>query len=150
MNYIVYNSTTGVIISTGFNRFDAPARVDGQSEEDYVSVLEAARASALTLMEEAGQTAMEGSANPASQKVRVSDGVLIQKAPDPIDYAGRNRRDRSFYLAETDFTQFADSPLTSAQKALYATYRQALRDLPSSVSTFSTAYLEASDMPVKP
>lgn len=37
----------------------------------------------------------------------------------------RNRR-----LAECDWTQLADSPLSSEDKTLWANYRQALRDLP--------------------
>ena len=36
----------------------------------------------------------------------------------------RNRR-----LSETDWTQLSDVPLTPAQKARWATYRQALRDI---------------------
>jgi len=34
-------------------------------------------------------------------------------------------------LRECDWTQFADSPLTVEQKQAWATYRQALRDLPA-------------------
>lgn len=39
----------------------------------------------------------------------------------------RNRR-----LTESDWTQSNDSPLTSDKKTEWATYRQALRDLPTS------------------
>ena len=41
----------------------------------------------------------------------------------------RHRRDA--LLAQTDWTQVNDAPLSSEQKAAYATYRQALRDLPA-------------------
>jgi hypothetical protein len=41
------------------------------------------------------------------------------------------RRLRNAFLRECDWTQFADSPLTAEQKAEWATYRQALRDLPA-------------------
>ena len=41
----------------------------------------------------------------------------------------RNRR-----LAKCDWTQGNDSPLTSDKKTEWATYRQALRDLPASSS----------------
>ena len=41
----------------------------------------------------------------------------------------RSRRGR--LLAESDWTQSADSPLTDAKKQEWATYRQALRDLPT-------------------
>lgn len=44
---------------------------------------------------------------------------------DPV----RAVRDR--LLSLSDWTQAADSPLSEAQRAAWATYRQALRDLPS-------------------
>ena len=44
----------------------------------------------------------------------------------------RNRETRNELLAASDWTQANDSPLTTAQKTKWKTYRQALRDLPSS------------------
>jgi hypothetical protein len=44
------------------------------------------------------------------------------------------RHQRDQLLAQSDWTQMADSPLTVEQKAAWAAYRQALRDLPSSVA----------------
>ena len=41
------------------------------------------------------------------------------------------RSERSRLLTFSDWTQFSDSPLTDAKKQEWATYRQALRDLPS-------------------
>ena len=41
----------------------------------------------------------------------------------------RNRR-----LQASDWTQIPDSPLTDAKKAEWATYRQALRDMPERVA----------------
>jgi hypothetical protein len=41
----------------------------------------------------------------------------------------RDKRDQ--LLAESDWTQVNDSPLSSQLKAAWATYRQALRDVPS-------------------
>ena len=41
----------------------------------------------------------------------------------------RSLRDRK--LAECDWTQIADVPLTEEQKTAWATYRQALRDVPA-------------------
>ena len=41
----------------------------------------------------------------------------------------RVRRDQ--LLTNSDWTQFADSPLSDAEKTEWATYRQALRDLPN-------------------
>lgn len=40
----------------------------------------------------------------------------------------REKRNRK--LEASDWTQFADSPLSDSKKAEWATYRQALRDLP--------------------
>lgn len=44
------------------------------------------------------------------------------------------RAERNARLAACDWTQLADAPLTDAQKADWAAYRQALRDLPSTQS----------------
>jgi len=41
---------------------------------------------------------------------------------------------RDFYLTSSDWTQMSDSPLSTAKKAEWATYRQALRDMPASNS----------------
>jgi len=46
------------------------------------------------------------------------------------------RARRLFELANSDWTQTLDAPLTAEAKAEWATYRQALRDLPS---TFANA-----------
>ena len=40
----------------------------------------------------------------------------------------REKRDRR--LAASDWTQMADSPLSDSKKAEWATYRQALREIP--------------------
>ena len=44
------------------------------------------------------------------------------------------RRDRVMLLTSSDWTQQPDSPLTDAKKTEWATYRQALRDLPANTS----------------
>jgi len=44
----------------------------------------------------------------------------------------RNRRNG--YLSDSDWTQGADAPLSDAQKAEWATYRQTLRDLPANTT----------------
>ncbi|TCP11189.1 phage tail assembly chaperone [Crenobacter luteus] len=43
--------------------------------------------------------------------------------------AERNRR-----LNECDWTQLSDAPLTAEQKAAWASYRQALRDVPEAAA----------------
>jgi len=48
-------------------------------------------------------------------------------------YELRMWRDR--LLAESDWTQMPDSPLTESQKSSWATYRQSLRDMTETYST---------------
>ena len=46
--------------------------------------------------------------------------------------AAAHRATRNELLAASDWTVLTDSPLTTAQKTKWKTYRQALRDLPAS------------------
>lgn len=46
----------------------------------------------------------------------------------------RARYHRDALLEQSDWTQMSDSPLSTAKKAEWATYRQALRDMPASNS----------------
>lgn len=48
-----------------------------------------------------------------------------------MDANSEMRRIRNILLKVSDWTQLADSPLTDSKKKLWASYRQALRDLPS-------------------
>ena len=41
------------------------------------------------------------------------------------------RKRRNELLSDSDYTQLPDSPLSDAKKQEWATYRQALRDLPT-------------------
>ena len=50
---------------------------------------------------------------------------------DPLTTLESIRNNRMYRLRSCDWTQAIDSPLTDAKKAEWATYRQALRDLPS-------------------
>lgn len=45
----------------------------------------------------------------------------------------RTRFERNRKLTASDWTQVPDSPLSAEQKAAWQTYRQALRDLPSTI-----------------
>lgn len=44
------------------------------------------------------------------------------------------RKERDNRLAQSDWTQFNDSPLDNTKKQEWATYRQALRDLPANTT----------------
>jgi hypothetical protein len=45
---------------------------------------------------------------------------------------------RSYLLQQSDWTQLPDSPLTQAQKTLWLTYRQQLRDMPETFKDATT------------
>lgn len=54
-----------------------------------------------------------------------------ETAADVASKAANLRAARDRALTACDWTQLADSPLTAEKKAEWATYRQALRDLPA-------------------
>lgn len=83
-----------------------------------------------------GESVIEGIADDSTQMI--IDGVVCDKPePEELTYeeliaiaqpeirARRNER-----LIKSDWTQFQDSPLSDNKKAEWATYRQALRDIP--------------------
>lgn len=53
---------------------------------------------------------------------------VVSQIPDSEE-AARVREERDERLAECNWTQLEDAPLTTAQKAAWADYRQALRDI---------------------
>ena len=60
---------------------------------------------------------------------------------------------RNKKLADCDWTQAADSPLSDSKKAEWKTYRPALRDLPSKTTPKflpNSPRLDESDFPTKP
>ena len=69
----------------------------------------------MTLAEEAQE---------AEIQKQTSDGVAA-------DQAKTSRSMRDALLASSDWTQAADSPLTSSTKAAWASYRAGLRNLPT-------------------
>lgn len=65
------------------------------------------------------------------------DGVELKEAPAASLEAERaisNREYRNQLLTASDWTQLPDSPLNEAQRAAWAAYRQALRDLTNHVN----------------
>lgn len=55
-------------------------------------------------------------------------------APPTQDRVAYLRHVRDLLMGLTDWTQAADSPLSEEQRAAWANYRQALRDLPQTYS----------------
>jgi hypothetical protein len=84
----------------------------------------------------------------AETTYRLEDGVIIENTAEEAaafearlaaetpeteeDYENQIRQQRNALLAKSDWTVLTDSPLTTANKTKWKTYRQALRDLPSS------------------
>ena len=67
------------------------------------------------------------------------DGTKIVVLPEPdlrtvSESYTQLRIKRNQKLAASDWSQFPDSPLDSTKKTEWATYRQALRDLPTNVT----------------
>ena len=63
------------------------------------------------------------------------EAVYITPVTPPAEEDVRTERDS--LLRRSDWTQLADSPLSSTKKTEWATYRQALRDLPANTEDFS-------------
>lgn len=55
------------------------------------------------------------------------------------DMEASMRLTRDAFLAKSDWTQTADSPLSDADKTAWATYRQQLRDFPATWTPAETA-----------
>jgi len=60
-----------------------------------------------------------------------ADNEAAYRAKVDADAGASVRAERDKKLTETDWTQMADSPLSSDKKTEWATYRTSLRDLPS-------------------
>ncbi|HET6536712.1 MAG TPA: phage tail assembly chaperone [Sphingopyxis sp.] len=54
--------------------------------------------------------------------------------PSAAEAAARLRAERDRRLAASDYSQFPDYPITPDQRRAWATYRQALRDLPTTIT----------------
>ena len=62
----------------------------------------------------------------------------LAKIPTPTEISAKElfRNTRDAKLKESDWTQLPDSPLSDSKKTEWATYRQALRDLPASTTDY--------------
>lgn len=67
---------------------------------------------------------------------RVQGGAIVERAAEPVDMVAASRSlrlQRDHRLAASDWTQLPDAPLSANQRAAWAAYRQALRDLPANI-----------------
>jgi len=85
---------------------------------------------------------------PSIQEMIDSGDMAALLAAAAEDHWGKTRRLRAELLSESDRTQLADAPLTEEKKSEWATYRQALRDLPQTHSSATT--FEDIVFPTKP
>lgn len=110
-----YSATSGGFLLEGIN----PIPADGVpvTDADFDTLL-AAQAAGKEI-----RTGADGRPV-AAERICTDDAQLAQI---------RARRDR--LLATCDFTQLPDSPLTDAQRAAWAAYRTALRNLPETCAT---------------
>jgi hypothetical protein len=71
--------------------------------------------------------------DPAYWRYDTDDQTLLDrvKRPTPVEDMAELREERNFLLAESDWTQASDSPLSDEVKAEWTVYREALRDLPA-------------------
>ena len=103
-SYTIYKTDTGEIIGTT----TSDITIDEVSLND-------------------NESAIEGNYSGLEYKILDNEAVL---RTEPITDLIRNIRNDM--LSASDWTQTIDCPLTDAKKAEWATYRQELRDLPSS------------------
>jgi hypothetical protein len=74
---------------------------------------------------------INGAVDSVSERVVNLQTLKIERRQRKIpSIANLIREQRKLLLAGCDWTQAADSPLSAEQKAAWAAYRQALRDLP--------------------
>lgn len=72
-------------------------------------------------------------AQAAGKVFAVVDNRVVAQDPPPPDQdmlLAALRRTRDRLLRDSDFTQIPDAPLSAEERAAWADYRQALRDLP--------------------
>jgi hypothetical protein len=105
MDYTIYSTDTGLIKSEGTSQ--------GLTSLNQIIL-------------ESGEGIIEGSYD--RTRYKILNGVPTEYTPDIFPII---RNVRNGLLEESDWTQVNDSPLSDTKKAEWATYRQALRDLPA-------------------
>ena len=106
MDYTIYSTDTGLIKGEGTSQ--------GLTSLNQIIL-------------ESGEGIIEGSYD--RTKYKILDGVATEYTPDIFPII---RNMRNGLLEESDWTQVNDCPLSDSKKQEWATYRQELRDLPSS------------------
>lgn len=111
---LLYNNVTGLIMSRV--KPDAKAQAIANANDEYSVVSESGY--------EGQRFYINGSfVNNASEEI---EAELYENDLNDL------RNERNILLAQSDWTQSPDSPLSDSKKTEWATYRQQLRDFPSS------------------
>ena len=93
---------------------------------------------------------VEGNYSPEVNKWDGSSVVAYSPPYVSGENSSKVRAERNRILAESDWTQMADSSLTDSKKSEWATYRQALRDLMGSYTDSADNDLDSVTFPTKP
>ena len=102
------------------------------SEGHWLGLVDCASAADVPVLDD-GQQVVSGNQGEGTMLV---SGVVSAASGDAFNLYNERlltdiRFQRNKLLSKCDWTQFNDSPLTDAKKQEWATYRQALRDLPA-------------------
>ncbi len=110
MYFTFYNNGTGkLIISRRMTQAQADARIAEHSEQSYLNEF----------------------VTDLDNKIVNLDTLQVETVT-PLNIVPQwLRQRRNLLLSDSDWTQGADSPLSSSKKTEWQTYRQALRDLPT-------------------
>jgi len=76
--------------------------------------------------------------NKVQMNVSVTPHFIEAKPEKVINIPQYVRQQRLTLLKLSDWTQTTDSPLSASKKAEWATYRQALRDMPTNADNWAT------------
>ncbi len=72
--------------------------------------------------------------NASKKRVNLETMAIEDRLPFQPDVVEYIRSKRAHLLTSSDWTQMPDSPLNDAKKTEWAVYRQALRDMPDTVT----------------
>jgi hypothetical protein len=84
--------------------------------------------------------------NSLFENVLIVDGQLVQQEAAVLDPVAAARHFRISFLAESDWTQTTDSPLSVSSKEAWARYRQELRDFPASIAAIAADEERSEDL----
>lgn len=97
-----------------------------------------------------GQAVIVGEFHWKTHRVDLGTGEAVEEAwappaPTREDAEARVRADRAQFLGACDWTQLLDAPLSDAERAAWAAYRTALRQIPE-----QKGFPDAVDWPLPP